>query len=75
MEWMNLIVACNCMNPTSTDCQLMMIMNPTTGFSCKPVSNQDCKDYAIKLAAEYKNSQSSADVCENGAPNYKFLKI
>ena len=69
MEWLNLLVACNCMNPA--DCQLIHIMSPTAGFSCKPDSNKNCKDYVIKLAAAYKNSQTSGNVCDNGVPNYK----
>lgn len=71
MEWTNLIVACNCMDPFSADCQMILIFAPTTGVSCKPNSDQNCKDFVIELAAKYKNSPSSADVCENGAPNYK----
>ena len=51
---------------------MTLLVNPytATSMSCKPDSNQKCKDYILKLAEKYKNSPFAND-CKNTDPNYK----
>ena len=71
--WTNLVKICNCEDINDPDCQLSLIVQPTSAMSCKEDSEQDCKDHIFKLAYEYKSSPF-ANTCKNEDPNYKIAQ-
>ena len=68
-----MVEICNCLDINDPNCQLNLIVQPTSAMSCKADSEQDCKDHIFKLAYEYKSSPF-ANSCKHEDPNYKIAQ-
>ena len=68
-----MVEICKCLDINDPNCQLNLIVQPTSAMSCKADSEQDCKDHIFKLAYEYKSSPF-ANACKHEDPNYKIAQ-